>query len=555
MLDKKILIILIVGAVMAVIGITMIPLIDFIIKGQIKKNMVISNSSERYDMWKDVPVPIYLQFYIFHVDNPDEVKKGDKPVLIQKGPYTYRERRSKFNITWNDNGTVSYRQNRIYSFVPKMSPCKESDIITTLNPIVAVLTHNLKWMPSLVKKLVSYGLKETGEDLFITRTVKELLWGYDDPALLFLQSLMPSAVKSATTGYFIQKNLTDDGLYTIHTGAIDSDLVGKVSRHNGQSVLDVWSTPWANMINGTDGSVNSPLNFDREIIEIFVSDMCRSISAVYKTDVKLPQGIKLQRFEWDESIMMNASLNEDNIGYCVPQSLCLPSGLLNMTMCRKAAGGLYLPLVISFPHFLYGDPEVINSFEGLHPSEREHQTLIDVEPWTGLVLRATSKLQINMYIEQVPDIEQTRNLRSLYFPIFWLNVSSVVDDKNANLLKKQLFNSMEIADGVKYSLLSVGLCLVILAAVLYILDKYKHHDREETSHHEQEAAELCLKGQGFRKDEDLTYCDPMTEKLKLEKSHQIMSTSSKQSSIETPEEQTQLMTSEIEKGDNPNTSP
>lgn len=62
----------------------------------------------------------------------------------------------------------------------------------------------------------------------------------------------------------------------------------------------------------------------------------RSISAVYKMDVKLPQGIKLQRFEWDESIMMNASLNEDNIGYCVPQSLCLPSGLLNMTMCRKA---------------------------------------------------------------------------------------------------------------------------------------------------------------------------------------------------------------------------
>ena len=44
-----------------------------------------------YDYWLNPPVPIYMQFYMFNVTNPDEVlQKGERPSLAQYGPYTYR---------------------------------------------------------------------------------------------------------------------------------------------------------------------------------------------------------------------------------------------------------------------------------------------------------------------------------------------------------------------------------------------------------------------------------------------------------------------------------
>lgn len=41
-------------------------------------------------MWKDIPVPFFLSAYFFEVLNPDQVLKGAKPVLSQRGPYVYR---------------------------------------------------------------------------------------------------------------------------------------------------------------------------------------------------------------------------------------------------------------------------------------------------------------------------------------------------------------------------------------------------------------------------------------------------------------------------------
>ncbi|KAK6981931.1 sensory neuron membrane protein 1 [Biomphalaria glabrata] len=61
-----------------------------IVEKEIKKKMVISPSSQIYDIWQDSPVPVYMQFFMFNVENPDEVRKGEKPFLKQMGPYTYK---------------------------------------------------------------------------------------------------------------------------------------------------------------------------------------------------------------------------------------------------------------------------------------------------------------------------------------------------------------------------------------------------------------------------------------------------------------------------------
>ena len=55
------------------------------------QKVIISNTSELWDIWCDPPDPIYMQFYMFNLSNPMEVKNGERPYVIQKGPYTYRQ--------------------------------------------------------------------------------------------------------------------------------------------------------------------------------------------------------------------------------------------------------------------------------------------------------------------------------------------------------------------------------------------------------------------------------------------------------------------------------
>jgi hypothetical protein len=58
------------------------------------QNVVLKDSpggpSPAYKMWMKPTVPIYMQFYVFHLENPAEVINGEKPFLMQRGPYTYR---------------------------------------------------------------------------------------------------------------------------------------------------------------------------------------------------------------------------------------------------------------------------------------------------------------------------------------------------------------------------------------------------------------------------------------------------------------------------------
>ena len=51
----------------------------------------LKNGSESYTNWKNPPVTVYMQFYMFDVKNAYEIiNNGEKPMVEQRGPYTYR---------------------------------------------------------------------------------------------------------------------------------------------------------------------------------------------------------------------------------------------------------------------------------------------------------------------------------------------------------------------------------------------------------------------------------------------------------------------------------
>lgn len=54
------------------------------------QEVVLKNETDAFEAWENPPAHIYMQFYFFHVTNPLEVLKGERPAVLQVGPYTYR---------------------------------------------------------------------------------------------------------------------------------------------------------------------------------------------------------------------------------------------------------------------------------------------------------------------------------------------------------------------------------------------------------------------------------------------------------------------------------
>ena len=119
-----------------------------------------STSAPNYNAWKtniassdaDVSdqVNIHYDLYFFHVNNPDEILNGAKPILVEKGPYAYEEYYNKFDISWTDNGdVVRYNTQKYYLFNQDRSNAglSENDNLTLLNPTVAALRFYLNDIP------------------------------------------------------------------------------------------------------------------------------------------------------------------------------------------------------------------------------------------------------------------------------------------------------------------------------------------------------------------------------------------------------------------------
>ncbi|KAM9734643.1 scavenger receptor class B member 1 isoform 2-T2 [Menidia menidia] len=202
---------------------------------QVSKNTMIDPKNElSYSMWKDLPVPFFMSVYFFHVLNPEEVLRGEKPLVEQRGPYVYSKRAQKENITFHPNFTVSYREYRRYFFEPTMSVGNESDVVTIPNMLVLGASVMLEKLPYAVRLLISATFKTFKEGPFLTKTVGELMWGYDSDLVEFLNKYLPGMLPSSGKfGLFAEFNNSNTGLFTIHTGKDDISKAHRVDSWNG----------------------------------------------------------------------------------------------------------------------------------------------------------------------------------------------------------------------------------------------------------------------------------------------------------------------------------
>ncbi|XP_048727749.1 lysosome membrane protein 2-like isoform X2 [Ostrea edulis] len=464
------------GLLFLTVGVALIPIVDYVVRKEIEKTVILKKGNLLYETWRDLPIPIYMQFYMFDCKNPDEVKQGHKPFVVQKGPYTYIEKRTKYDLIHNINGTVTYKQNRTFHFARDLSVGPESDRFTTLNPVYWSLLTALKWEKPEVSKLISFLTTFEQEYVFMNRSVKEILWGYQDPTLHLAKGFAPEWFYTDIAGYFINKNATNDGVYTIFTGETDINKLGRIDQYNGSRYLNFWNTKWANMINGSDATIYPPFAKKSRVSYAFASDVCRSIEGIYSEEVTDSHGFTLWRYTAPDSYVANATNNPDNIGFCTPN--CLDKGLINVSNCQTL-DFFHIPAVISLPHFYLAADKYREAVMGMNPNKEEHQTIIDAEPNIGWVLRAAKKIQINLYIQPIEGFDETSGITPVFLPVFWLNESAVIDEKNAKMLKNMLFTPLQVVHVVEIVLIAGG-SLLIVATIGYTIYRRQKKKEEET---------------------------------------------------------------------------
>uniref|UniRef100_A0A4W5MHU0 Scavenger receptor class B member 1 n=1 Tax=Hucho hucho TaxID=62062 RepID=A0A4W5MHU0_9TELE len=451
------------GTLTAVLGLVMVIIGPIIINDQIVKNLVIDPKNEMsYTMWKDVPVPFFMSVYFFNILNPTEVLAGEKPMVEQRGPYVYRKRLQKQNITFHPNATVSYLEYRSYFFEPSMSVGNESDVVTIPNMLVlgaAVMMENL---PLAVRLLISATFKAFNEGPFLSKSVGELMWGYDSKLVDFLNKWFPGMLPSTGKfGLFSEFNNSNTGLFTIHTGKDDIRLIHKVNSWNSLTKLKYWNTPQCNMINGTAGQMWPPFMTKESTLPFYSPDACRSLELVYQRE-GIIKGIPLYRYVAPKTMFANGSDYAPNEGFCP----CRQSGLLNVSSCRANA-----PVFISHPHFYNADPVLLDYVQGLKPTEDEHGLFIDIHPETGVPLNVSIRLQLNLYMKRVSGFTETGKISEVVMPMIWFEENGYMDGAIVKTFHTYLVLLPMVMVYMQYCFLGLGLATVLGAALLHYRGK------------------------------------------------------------------------------------
>jgi len=304
--------------------------------------------------------------------------------------------------------SVFYKNRQEFRHNSSRSRIDEDAQIVTLNVPFIVITSMLDNLPAFMIDIIKRLLKDLNYTTFTARTVKELLWGYEDPLLKKLHQYLPHLVNDGEFGFFLNYNNSLSEEFEADSGMRDIHDWCQVRKWNNRTSLGIWNSEWANEINGTDGFGISPMQQDASRLFVFIDAVCRSVYVDRSRSSP-------SEYVLEEDVFASADKNADNIGFC-PEGICAPSGVLNVTSCVYMQTGTAAPVFISQPHFFQGDQSLSRAVDGMEPNETLHRTFLSLDPMTGFIKDAAKRLQINVFAQGL-----SRSNTGIFFPAIWFD--------------------------------------------------------------------------------------------------------------------------------------
>lgn len=447
---------------------------DYIYRSQLS----LSPTSVGFQMWRETPIPMYLQIYFFNWTNPNEVKAGlAKPHVKERGPYTYREKHTRVNMTWHpENDTISFRQIREWHFEPSLSVGSEDDQIVSLNVMAATVANTVKNYNPIIKRLVDVLLRV--EEAFAEkRTVREWLFdGFSDPVLNIateLKKYINISIPFDKFGWFYSRNMSAsyDGTFNMYTGQQNMSSLGNVHTWNYATHTSYFEGSCGE-VRGTTGEIMPPLLDDTKLT-VFATDLCSHVSLSKSQELVQKYGIEGVQFLGDKKEFDNGTLYPEFKCFTYDGKV-LPSGVRDMSKCRFGA-----PAYVSFPHFLDADPWYTDSVDGMEPNRKEHEFTMNLEPNTGLPLDVKAQLQINILLQKVKGLKMYEKVPTVVMPMFFFRQTAELSPELGSQVKI-LLNLSRIGHYTFYGMAAIGALILGIATVITIRGNWSGDDDTES---------------------------------------------------------------------------
>ncbi|PZC71095.1 protein croquemort [Helicoverpa armigera] len=457
------------GSFMVVSGAVMVIFWPPLFTTQLQKMMTLSPDSMSFSIWRETPIPMYLEIFFFNISNVDEIVAGTatKVRVEEMGPYVFEESHVKVNLTWNDhNSTLTFYNQRFWHFKPEMSNGSISDNITSINPIVATIAYMMRHQRLIIKVPVDVFLRLYHRNMFLTANVSSWLFdGISDPVLDIANEIpnLPLAIPYDKFGWFYERNgsLEFDGSFNLNTGASDFSRLGNVEQWKFSNRTDHWGE--CGVVKGSTGELWAP-EYGQPELFVFASDVCSYITLSKEREVYV-EGIQGVQYSANDSIFDNGYKYPQMACYCdiVRDDNCVPAGALNVSDCRFGA-----PAFVSLPHFLHADPVYASKIDGLNATEDMNFRLA-LEMFTGMPLSVAAQLQINLLVRHIPGITINNMLpdRDTMVPMFRFRQETATTPEYAALARQALRLRYWIPYAM-YALTVIGVLLLIWGITLLV---------------------------------------------------------------------------------------
>ncbi|XP_033634758.1 scavenger receptor class B member 1-like isoform X2 [Asterias rubens] len=447
-----------IGILMVLMGGLVIPIsFSALMDTILDQTMVIDPKSAIYTEWKDPTLPIYTRFYFFDLQNPEEVLQGAEPEVVEIGPYSYKMALPRVNITFNPNDTVTSFQPYSYVFDRSQSVGSENDTFMTTNMPFWSTVYFVREYNTLLKAGLSLFMEGVGEKPFMPLSVRQLVWGYDEPLFEWVHTHLPMFPLpegfETQFGFLLGRNNTPLGEYTTFTGVQNKTRVNEINKFNGQSKLNYWKSDYANQIVGSDGMMYHMGIKEDETLNLFHPDLCRSMPYTFVQDDYL-EGIPLKMFGVPAYAYENSSTYPENQGFLVNEKDTVPSGLMRIDPCRYGT-----PIALSNPHFFNGDPCL--QVEGLKPNADKHRNYFSIEPILGMPFKLRMRLQINQYIQADSDIPQTGSVNTRFMPGFWFEEDVTANEEVIGYYNNGIKLTGIISSLLQYLSICIGASIIV----------------------------------------------------------------------------------------------
>ena len=340
--------------------------------------------------------------------------------------------------------------------------------------------------PTFNKYLKMLMIEEGLGGLFVEKTVKEYIEGYNDKGLLEASMMQleeggdptispwmsindsPTNPINSTDCFFVGDD--KHGL----TRSYGLWLNNRYVRMQGPQIKGIREyetglfNPWAEdvAVRGTDGGQFDPLRDKKDDVYLFISDIMMPVKFKHKSDEKM-NGMKVWKYEVDPNVLKNTTENEDNKKFFNGIH-----GTLNLTSVLGA------PIFATKGHNLdigYND-KYLSSIKNQNGDEIKanrggDDVYMIVEPWSGLSMSAAQRLMLNFMLEN--DTTLFENVKQDYL----LPYTYVKREFNLNEAQtKESLGDLKFALNFKLGVRIVGYTLgsiLILVGIGLLVWSYK----------------------------------------------------------------------------------